>query len=101
MKATARGITRAEVGAIYRTPVLELIARAGELHRQFHDPSEVQVCVLLSVKTGGCPEDCAYCPQAARYHTTVEVQALMRKDEVLDYAAKAKAAGSTRFCMGA
>jgi biotin synthase len=61
----------------------------------------VQVCTLLSIKTGGCPEDCAYCPQAARYNTGVNVQALMQKKEVLEYAAKAKAAGSTRFCMGA
>jgi biotin synthase len=61
----------------------------------------VQVCTLLSIKTGGCPEDCAYCPQAARYNTDVNVQALMKKEEVLEYAKKAKAAGSTRFCMGA
>ena len=61
----------------------------------------MQVCTLLSIKTGGCPEDCAYCPQAARYNTGVNVQALMQKKEVLEYAAKAKAAGSTRFCMGA
>jgi biotin synthase len=101
MKATARGITRAEVAAIYRTPVLELIARAGEVHRQFHDPSEVQVCVLLSVKTGGCPEDCAYCPQAARYHTTVEAEPLLELAEVLAAARRARDAGATRFCMGA
>ncbi|MBK5270544.1 MAG: biotin synthase BioB, partial [Bacteroidia bacterium] len=90
-----------EIKAIYNTPLLELVYRAATIHRQHNDTGEVQVCTLLSIKTGGCPEDCAYCPQAARYNTGVEVQALMKKDEVLEYAAKAKAAGSTRFCMGA
>ena len=93
--------TREQVKAIYDTPVLELIFNAATLHRQHHQTGEVQVCTLLSIKTGGCPEDCAYCPQAARYSTGVDVQALMKKEEVLAYAAKAKAAGSTRFCMGA
>lgn len=90
-----------EIETIYNTPVLELIHRAGEVHRRFHDPSEVQVCTLLSIKTGGCPEDCAYCPQAARYHTDVEVHKLLDVDLVLDKAKQAKDAGSTRFCMGA
>jgi len=90
-----------EIRAIYDTPLLDLIYRAGTLHRQYNAIGEVQVCTLLSIKTGGCPEDCAYCPQAARYNTGVGVQALMKKEEVLEYAAKAKAAGSTRFCMGA
>jgi biotin synthase len=81
--------------------VLELIYRAATVHRQYNDTGEVQVCTLLSIKTGGCSEDCAYCPQAARYSTGVDVHALMQKDQVLEYAAKAKAAGSTRFCMGA
>jgi biotin synthase len=90
-----------EVKEIYNTPLLELIYRAASVHRQYNDTGEVQVCTLLSIKTGGCPEDCAYCPQAARYSTGVNVQALMQKKEVLEYAAKAKAAGSTRFCMGA
>ncbi|CAN5727704.1 biotin synthase BioB [soil metagenome] len=93
--------TLATVAQIYRTPLLELILRASEVHRQHHDPSEVQVCRLLSVKTGGCPEDCAYCPQAARYHTAVEAEPLMDVQEVLDAARQAKADGSTRFCMGA
>ena len=74
---------------------------AATVHRQFNETAEVQVCTLLSIKTGGCPEDCAYCPQAARYNTGVDVQALMKKEDVLAYAAKAKEAGSTRFCMGA
>jgi biotin synthase len=90
-----------EIQEIYNTPLLELIYRAASIHRQYNDTGEVQVCTLLSIKTGGCSEDCAYCPQAARYNTGVNVHALMQKDEVLQYAAKAKAAGSTRFCMGA
>ena len=93
--------TREEIAAIYNRPVLELIYEAATVHRQYHEPGEVQVCTLLSVKTGGCPEDCAYCPQAARYHTNVKVEKLMEVNEVLQHAADAKEAGSTRFCMGA
>src|ERR1700761_1673275 len=93
--------TLPEIQDIYNTPLLELIFRAATVHRQHNAIGEVQVCTLLSIKTGGCPEDCAYCPQAARYNTGVNVQALMKKEEVLEYAAKARAAGSTRFCMGA
>lgn len=90
-----------EINEIYNQPLLELVHRAATIHRQYNDTGEVQVCTLLSIKTGGCSEDCAYCPQAARYNTGVDVQALMKKDEVLEYARKAKEAGSTRFCMGA
>lgn len=90
-----------EVYEIYNTPVLELILKAANIHKEYNDTAEVQVCTLLSIKTGGCTEDCAYCPQAARYNTGVNVHALMKKDEVLSYAQKAKDAGSTRFCMGA
>ena len=93
--------TSAEIEAIYAMPLLDLIHRASVVHREYNDTGEVQVCTLLSIKTGGCTEDCAYCPQAARYNTGVNVQALMKKETVLEYAAKAKAAGSTRFCMGA
>ncbi|GAC1594256.1 MAG: biotin synthase BioB [Ginsengibacter sp.] len=93
--------TKEEISEIYNTPLLELIYRAATIHREYQDTSEVQVCTLLSIKTGGCPEDCAYCPQAARYNTGVDVQALMKKEDVLAYAEKAKEAGSTRFCMGA
>ena len=93
--------TLEEIKDIYNTPLLELMYRAATLHREHQDTAEVQVCTLLSIKTGGCTEDCAYCPQAARYNTGVDVQALMKKDEVLAYALKAKEAGSTRFCMGA
>jgi biotin synthase len=93
--------TKEEISGIYNTPLLELIYKASMAHREYHATGEVQVCTLLSIKTGGCPEDCAYCPQAARYNTGVDVQALMQKEEVLAYAQKAKNAGSTRFCMGA
>lgn len=93
--------TREEIEKIYNKPVMELILEGALAHRQYHHTGEVQVCTLLSVKTGGCPEDCSYCPQAARYHTDVETHKLMTKDAVLSEAAKAKANGSTRFCMGA
>src|ERR1017187_3072831 len=93
--------TKEEIAAIYNRPLLELIYDAATIHREFHATGEVQVCTLLSIKTGGCPEDCAYCPQAARYDTGIDVQALMQTEEVLVYARRAKNAGSTRFCMGA
>jgi biotin synthase len=90
-----------EIQEIYNSPVLDLIFRAASAHRQYNNTGEVQVCTLLSIKTGGCSEDCAYCPQAARYNTGVNVHPLMKQEEVMANAAKAKAAGSTRFCMGA
>lgn len=90
-----------EIDAIYHLPLLELVFKAATLHRKYNDTAEVQVCTLLSIKTGGCAEDCAYCPQAARYSTDVNVHALMQKEDVLAYASKAREAGSTRFCMGA
>jgi biotin synthase len=93
--------TTEEIESIYHSPLLELVFNAASMHRKYNDTAEVQVCTLLSIKTGGCSEDCAYCPQAARYSTDITVQALMQKDEVLSYAQKAKDAGSTRFCMGA
>jgi biotin synthase len=93
--------TKEEIQDIYELPLLELVYRAATVHRSFNNTAEVQVCTLLSVKTGGCSEDCSYCPQAARYHTDIKVHALMQTDEVLEYAQKAKQAGSTRFCMGA
>jgi len=93
--------TKEEIAEIFNSSILDLVYRAATVHRQFHDPREVQVCTLLSVKTGGCPEDCAYCPQAARYHTEVKVHKLMEVGEVLDKAREAREAGSTRFCMGA
>jgi biotin synthase len=93
--------SRAEVLALFDLPFNDLLARAHAVHAAHHDPNAVQVSTLLSIKTGGCPEDCAYCPQAARYHTGVEAQKLMPLDAVLDKARQAKAAGATRFCMGA
>ena len=71
--------TKEEISEIYHTPLLELIHKAATVHREYHETAEVQVCTLLSIKTGGCPEDCAYCPQAARYDTGLEVQAPLQK----------------------
>ncbi|MCU0428346.1 MAG: biotin synthase BioB [Cytophagaceae bacterium] len=93
--------TREEIAEIYNRPVLELIYQAATVHRRNFDPQEVQVSTLLSIKTGGCPEDCAYCPQAARYHTDVKVQKLMEVEEVVNAAKDAKEKGSSRFCLGA
>ena len=93
--------SREEILALFALPLTELLHRAGTVHRQHFDPAEVQVSTLLSVKTGGCPEDCAYCPQAQRYHTGVDATKLMETDAVLAKAKQAKAAGATRFCMGA
>lgn len=93
--------TREEIAAIYNKPVLDLMYEAATVHRQYHQAGEVQVCTLLSVKTGGCPEDCAYCPQAARYNTGVQAHKLMEVGEVLQKAVEARESGSTRFCMGA
>jgi biotin synthase len=93
--------TREEIAAIYNKPVLDLMYEAATVHRQYHQAGEVQVCTLLSVKTGGCPEDCAYCPQAARYNTGLQAHKLMEVGEVLQKAVEAKESGSTRFCMGA
>ena len=93
--------SRAEVEALFELPFTELLHRAGSAHRLHFDPAEVQVSTLLSVKTGGCPEDCGYCPQAARYHTGVDATKLMETDAVVEKARQAKAAGASRFCMGA
>jgi len=93
--------SRAEVQALFDLPFNDLLDRAHTAHAAHHDPNAVQVSTLLSIKTGGCPEDCAYCPQAARYHTGVEAEKLMSLDAVLAKAKQAKAAGATRFCMGA
>ena len=93
--------TRDEVGALFALPFNELLHRAHSTHREYHDPNAVQVSTLLSIKTGGCPEDCAYCPQAARYDTGVQAQKLMSVEAVLERAQAAKDAGASRFCMGA
>jgi biotin synthase len=93
--------TVSEIRAIHDLPLPQLMLRAQTVHQQHHQPEEVQLCSLLSVKTGGCPEDCAYCPQSSRYDTEVGVERMMSKDEVLGAAGRARAAGATRFCMGA
>lgn len=93
--------TMGEIKAIYNQSLLDLIYQAATVHRQWHQPSQVQVCTLLSVKTGGCTEDCSYCGQAARYHTDIKVKALMSAEEVISCAKRAKKAGSSRFCMAA
>ena len=90
-----------EVRALFETPLLELVFRAAQVHRKFHDPTQLQVCRLISIKTGGCPEDCAYCSQSSRYETEITASPLMDKDEVLQIARRAKKAGVTRICMGA
>ncbi|HEX6613293.1 MAG TPA: biotin synthase BioB [Rhodanobacteraceae bacterium] len=92
---------REELLALFALPFNDLLERAHDVHRAHHDPNAVQVSTLLSIKTGGCPEDCAYCPQAARYHTGVQAEKLMELDAVLERARAARDAGATRFCMGA
>jgi biotin synthase len=93
--------TREEVRALFELPFPDLMFRAQSVHRQNFDPTEVQISTLLSIKTGGCPEDCAYCPQSARYDTGVEAEKLMALDAVLAEARAAKTGGASRFCMGA
>ncbi len=90
-----------EVRALHDLPLMDLLYRAQTVHRQAFGDNKVQLCSLLSIKTGGCPEDCGYCPQAARYHTGVKAEKLMPVEEVLASARQAREAGATRFCMGA
>jgi biotin synthase len=101
MSAIRHNWTREEINEVYVRPLLSLIMDAADVHRKYHTVGEVQISSLLSIKTGGCSEDCSYCPQAARYQTGVKVEALMKLDEVLTAAQKAKAGGASRFCMGA
>ncbi|NCH74141.1 biotin synthase BioB [Cronobacter sakazakii] len=93
--------TLSQVTELFEKPLLDLLFEAQQVHRQHFDPRQVQVSTLLSIKTGACPEDCKYCPQSARYKTGLEAERLMEVEQVLDSARKAKAVGSTRFCMGA
>ena len=93
--------TADDVEALLAQPFADLVFRAQQVHRAHHAPNEVQLSTLLSIKTGGCPEDCGYCPQAARYHTGVASEPMLALDAVLDAARAAQAAGATRFCMGA
>ena len=92
--------TTAEVRAIHDLPIPDLVLRAQLVHREYHPASDVQLCSLLSVKTGGCPEDCSYCSQSSK-HQAMDAERMMNRDEVLESASRAKAAGATRFCMGA
>ncbi len=93
--------TLSQVTELFEKPLLDLLFEAQQVHRQHFDPRQVQVSTLLSIKTGACPEDCKYCPQSSRYKTGLEAERLMEVEQVLESARKAKAAGSTRFCMGA
>ena len=93
--------TIAEIEAIYTAPLPDLVFRAQQAHRLYHQTDQVQGCMLLSIKTGGCPEDCAYCPQSAHYKTDVSRSGLVSLDELTEAAAHARAQGATRFCMGA
>ncbi|MCB1601588.1 MAG: biotin synthase BioB [Rhodanobacteraceae bacterium] len=93
--------TREELAALFDLPLLDLVHQAASVHRQHFDPREVQISTLLSIKTGACPEDCAYCPQSAHFKTGLEVERLLPLATVREHAAQAKAAGATRFCMGA
>jgi len=93
--------TTEHVEALYHLPLPALLFQAHTVHRRYHDPETIQRCTLLSIKTGGCPEDCSYCPQSARYNTGVAREDLMGPDDVMVAARAARANGSTRFCMGA
>ncbi|WP_029037355.1 biotin synthase BioB [Salinimicrobium xinjiangense] len=101
MTTTRHNWTKEEILEIYNKPFMDLLYEAASVHRQNHDPNTVQVSTLLSIKTGGCSEDCGYCPQAARYHTDIEGNDLMSVSQVKAQALRAKEAGSSRVCMGA
>lgn len=101
MSNTRHNWTQQEILDIYNKPLMELLYEAATVHRKFHDPNTVQVSTLISIKTGGCPEDCGYCPQAARYHTKIEGNDLMSVQQVKAQALRAKSGGSSRVCMGA
>lgn len=90
-----------EIRTIYNTPMLELVYQAASVHRQYHDPKKIQVCKLISIKTGGCPEDCSYCAQSSHYKTEVKPQALLEKETVVGVAQQARLNGVSRVCMGA
>lgn len=101
MSITKHNWTKEEIIAIYNKPLMDLLYEAATIHREQHDPNVVQVSTLLSIKTGGCPEDCGYCPQAARYHTDITGNDLMSVSQVKAQALRAKSNGSSRVCMGA
>ncbi len=97
----AHPLSREEVAAVFRRPLLDLVLEAAAVHRRHHDPAEIQCSSLLSIKTGACPEDCAYCPQSARFDTGLQTEPLLELDEVRTAARNARANGADRFCMGA
>jgi biotin synthase len=101
MPAIRHDWTHSEIKDLYDTPLMELVFQAATVHRAHHQSNEVQVCKLISIKTGGCPEDCKYCSQSSRYETEVDASPLMSQDELLAIAQRAKDAGMTRVCMGA
>jgi biotin synthase len=101
MNITKHNWTKEEIISIYNKPFMELLYEAASVHREHHDPNVVQISTLISIKTGGCSEDCGYCPQAKRYHTNIETNALMTVEDVKTQATKAKEGGSSRVCMGA
>lgn len=101
MKVNPEYSTKERLLELYNKPLLELVFEAASVHRKFHDPRQIQMSSLLSIKTGGCSEDCGYCPQAARYHTNVEAHKLMSVESVIEQAKNAKVNGSSRLCMGA
>ncbi len=101
MEQNKRNWSIDEIYSLYHSPLFELMTRSNAIHIQNHDRQEIQVCVLISIKTGGCPEDCKYCAQSSRYKTSVPSQPLMEKDEVLRQAKKAIDQGATRICLGA
>lgn len=101
MSITKHDWTKEEILTIHNQPMMDLLFQAASVHRENHDPNVVQVSTLLSIKTGGCPEDCGYCPQAARYHTDIEGNDLMSVQQVKAQALRAKSSGSSRVCMGA
>jgi len=99
--SSVRTWTLGEAEALFALPFNDLLFQAQQIHRTHHDPGSVQLSTLLSIKTGACPEDCAYCPQSVRHQSSIENEALLPVEEVLEHARAAKAAGATRFCMGA
>lgn len=101
MSTTRHDWTKEEIIAIYNKPLMELLYEAATIHREHHDPNVVQISTLISLKTGGCSEDCGYCPQAKRYHTSIETNPFMTVEDVKVQATKAKEGGSSRVCMGA
>jgi len=101
MSSIRNNWTKEEILNVYNKPMMDLLFEASTIHRQYHDPNQVQVSTLISIKTGGCPEDCGYCPQAARYHTDIKGNDLMSVKQVKAQALRAKSSGSSRVCMGA